>query len=128
MLLGIVIGLAGLALVGLAYINRDPLSDTPAIRRLAPYVIGVVLSIAVGVAVIMLTTSRTDICGGLTNCGYNVHSSRSTTPDCFAGQLSGREHFSSHHQAVLRELPLVAREGSRGSRLRLPPHGSANGG
>ena len=102
MLLGIVIGLAGLALVGVAYINRDPLSDTPAIRRLAPYVIGVVLSIAVGVVVVMLTTEpdrhlrRPD----------ELRLQRPLIAIVDTGLLRRTSHrrrvFGSHHEAPLR--------------------------
>ena len=61
MLIGVVIGLAGLAIVGIAYVNRDNLSDEPLAIKLAPYIVGAAFFIAIGIVVIVLTTNQTDI-------------------------------------------------------------------
>lgn len=62
MLLGIIIGVAGLAIVAIAYLNRNELDEKSAARRLAPYVLGAVVSLALGAALIILTAHNTTIC------------------------------------------------------------------
>lgn len=68
MVIGILIGLAGLAITVIAYLNRNQLSDKPPVRQLAPYVLAGVIAIGLGLLVVELTAHQTDICGGLTNC------------------------------------------------------------
>jgi len=63
MLLGVMIGLAGLAIVAVAYGNRNQLSDTPPARQAVPYVLGALAAIGLGVALIVLTAHGTHICG-----------------------------------------------------------------
>ena len=69
MLIGVLIGVAGLAIVAIAYLNRDELSEKPPVRRIAPYVAGAVAAIAIAVLVIELTAHQSNICGTTTNCG-----------------------------------------------------------
>jgi len=68
MLIGIVVGLAGLAVAVIGYLNRNELSDKSPTRQLAPYALAGVIAIGLGVLVVELTAHQTDICGGLTNC------------------------------------------------------------
>ena len=63
MLLGVVIGLAGLAVVAIAFVNRDELSDRSGARLYAPYLLGAFVAVGLGVALIILTAHGTDICG-----------------------------------------------------------------
>lgn len=61
-LLGIIIGLAGLAIVAVVYGNRNALSDRSGARLWAPYVLGAVVSVGLGAGLIILTAHNTTIC------------------------------------------------------------------
>jgi hypothetical protein len=61
--LGVIVGLAGLAVVVIAFVNRDELSDRSGIRLYAPYLLGAILAVGLGAALIRLTAHGTDICG-----------------------------------------------------------------
>jgi hypothetical protein len=63
MLIGLIIGLFCLGGVGVAYVNRDDLSDKSKTRQLAPYLVAAIVAIGIGVAVIVLTAHQTNICG-----------------------------------------------------------------
>ena len=64
MILGVIIGLAGLVAVVITYLNRDELKGPPRGRELTRYVLAVLVSISVGIAIIAITTSQQDVCGG----------------------------------------------------------------
>ena len=63
MLIGVLIGLGCLAAVVITYLNRDELKGPPRGRELAFYVVAVIVSIAIGAGIIVLTTAQQDICG-----------------------------------------------------------------
>ena len=63
MLLGVVLGLAGLAAVAIAFGNRNELSDRSGIRLYGPYLLGAIVAVGLGVALILMTAHGTDICG-----------------------------------------------------------------
>ena len=63
MLLGLVLGVAGLAVVAIAFVNRDELSDRSGVRLYGPYLLGAIVAVGLGVALILLTAHGTDACG-----------------------------------------------------------------
>jgi hypothetical protein len=63
MLLGVVLGLAGLAVVAIAFVNRNELSDHSGRRLYAPYLLGAIVAVRLSVGLILMTAQGTYICG-----------------------------------------------------------------
>jgi hypothetical protein len=63
LLIGIIIGLAALAVDLIAFMNRDVLDERPRVLQYLPYLVGAIAAIGLAVAVAVTLGSPGQLCG-----------------------------------------------------------------